>query len=109
MPSNDFMKQSTQENDSFAYPPEIPTDRPTAARSYGIPLGSKDHFEVDRQAGMALAGRFPEGLDIARQNRPFPHHAVPFPPTRLQLPQLPHRMGPSSTRKRAHGGVLRKP
>ncbi|QVQ51771.1 SAM-dependent methyltransferase [Spiractinospora alimapuensis] len=53
------MKRSSAQSDSFTYPPGIPTDRPTAARMYGIPLGSKDNFEVDRQSPRLRVIRLP--------------------------------------------------
>ncbi|QVQ54903.1 SAM-dependent methyltransferase [Spiractinospora alimapuensis] len=72
------MKQAAREYDPSGYPPDIPTDRPTASRAYGWLLGGKDNFQVDRDFIMNLEKRFPECLDIARQNRMFLYRAVRY-------------------------------
>ncbi|WP_393916775.1 SAM-dependent methyltransferase, partial [Halostreptopolyspora alba] len=64
--------------DSASPQPDIPTDRPTAARVYGYSLGSKDTYEVDREAAREGLKRFPEILDIARQNRMYLYRAVRY-------------------------------
>lgn len=65
--------------DGYAsFPPELPTDRPAGARIYNAALGGKDHFEVDRAWARGMAEAFPEGLDIARENRLFLYRAVRF-------------------------------
>ncbi|WP_407560887.1 SAM-dependent methyltransferase [Streptomyces sp. 184] len=58
--------------------PGIPTDRPTSARAYDWMLGGKDNYEVDRNMIRAGLPRFPEGLDITRQNRLFLYRAVRY-------------------------------
>lgn len=73
-----FMKGIAAEADSGAYPPEIPTDRPTSARVYGWLLGSKDNFAVDREMALGFLARFPATLDDARDNRRFLYRAVRF-------------------------------
>jgi SAM-dependent methyltransferase len=45
---------------------------------YGIPLGSKDNFEVDRKFAALGYKLYPEGVDIARQNRQFLYRAVRY-------------------------------
>ncbi|QVQ54708.1 SAM-dependent methyltransferase [Spiractinospora alimapuensis] len=62
--------------DGAAYPPEIPTDRPTSARVYGWMLGSKDNFQVDREMALGFLDAFPETLDDARDNRRFLYRVV---------------------------------
>lgn len=58
--------------------PGIPTDRPTSARAYDWMLGGKDNYEVDREMIRAGLPRFPEGVDITRQNRLFLYRAVRY-------------------------------
>ncbi|GAA2126045.1 SAM-dependent methyltransferase [Streptomyces synnematoformans] len=58
--------------------PGIPTDRPTSARAYDWMLGGKDNYEVDRDMIRAGLPRFPEGVDITRQNRLFLYRAVRY-------------------------------
>ncbi|MGH3342440.1 MAG: SAM-dependent methyltransferase [Carbonactinosporaceae bacterium] len=58
--------------------PRIPTDVPTSARAYGWMLGGKDNFEVDRQFILGTLTKFPECVDIARQNREFLFRAVRY-------------------------------
>ncbi len=69
---NDFMRRPAPSPE----PPDIPTDRPTPARTYGMSLGSKDNYEVDREMVTEALQLFPEGVDIARQNRRFLYRAV---------------------------------
>lgn len=57
-------------------PPEISMNRPTPARAYGWMLGGKDNFQVDRDLILSVSEKFPEDLDIARQNRLFLYRAV---------------------------------
>jgi SAM-dependent methyltransferase len=76
--STEFMKRAMREPDAGAPPPEIPTDRPTSARVYGLMLGGKDNFEVDRQAALAGLSVFPEMVDIAHENRRFLYRAVRY-------------------------------
>ncbi|RNL84258.1 hypothetical protein EFW17_12980 [Halostreptopolyspora alba] len=59
-------------------PTDIPTDRPTPARAYGLYLGSKDNYEVDRQIVTGAVEAYPECVDIARQNRLFLYRAVRY-------------------------------
>lgn len=58
--------------------PGVPVDRPTSARAYGWMLGGKDNYAVDRQFVLATAQDFPEGVDMARQNRLFLYRAVRY-------------------------------
>lgn len=58
--------------------PGIPTDRPTSARAYDWMLGGKDSYEVDRDMLRVGLKRFPEGVDITRQNRQFLYRAVRY-------------------------------
>ncbi|WBB63354.1 SAM-dependent methyltransferase [Streptomyces sp. WMMC500] len=58
--------------------PGIPTDRPTSARAYDWMLGGKDSYEVDRDMLRVGLARFPEGLDMTRQNRLFLYRAVRY-------------------------------
>jgi hypothetical protein len=55
---------------------EIDTSRPHPARIYDYLLGGKDHYEVDRQAGDALAAAAPEARIGVRANRDFMRRAV---------------------------------
>ncbi len=73
---NAFMRSTTATPGSP--PPDVPTDRPTSARVYGLMLGSKDNYEVDREAATAFLQRSPELVDIARQNRLFLYRAVRY-------------------------------
>lgn len=76
--ANEFMRRAASEPDASFSPPEIPTDQPSPARSYGLHLGSKDNYEADREAISGLLERFPEGVDVARQNRMFLYRAVRY-------------------------------
>lgn len=58
--------------------PGIPTDRPTSARAYDWMLGGKDSYEVDRDMLRVGLKRFPEGVDMTRQNRQFLYRAVRY-------------------------------
>ncbi|MBB4934861.1 SAM-dependent methyltransferase [Lipingzhangella halophila] len=73
-----WMRQQPTSTDAESPAPEIPTDRPTQARAYGLSLGSKDNYEVDRQMVTEVLKLFPEGVDIARQNRRFLYRAVSY-------------------------------
>ncbi|MGW2379791.1 SAM-dependent methyltransferase [Streptomyces sp. NPDC001658] len=55
---------------------EIDTSRPHPARIYDYLLGGKDNYEVDQQAGDALAARAPEARLSVRANRAFLQRAV---------------------------------
>lgn len=55
---------------------EIDSSRPHPARVYDYLLGGKDHFEVDRQAGEALAAQAPEARMSVQANRAFLQRAV---------------------------------
>jgi SAM-dependent methyltransferase len=59
-------------------PIEIRDDVPASARVYGWALGSKDNYQVDRDFALKTAPAFPEGIDIARQNRLFLYRAVRY-------------------------------
>ncbi|MDS1270665.1 SAM-dependent methyltransferase [Lipingzhangella sp. LS1_29] len=61
-----------------SFPPEVPTDRPTSARVYAWALGGKDTFAVDREWSLKANEVFPEGVDMARNNRQFLYRAVRF-------------------------------
>ncbi|QBI56492.1 SAM-dependent methyltransferase [Streptomonospora litoralis] len=76
--SNDFMLRAQAEPDAASSSFDVPTDQPSPARSYGLHLGSKDNYEADRQAIGGLLERFPEGVDVARQNRRFLYRAVRY-------------------------------
>lgn len=56
----------------------IPLNRPTSARAYGWMLGGKDVYPVDQDILLYMLGRFPECVDIARQNRQFLYRAVRY-------------------------------
>ncbi|QVQ54904.1 SAM-dependent methyltransferase [Spiractinospora alimapuensis] len=72
------MKRAAREYDPAQYPPDIPTDRPTPSRAYGWLLGGKDNFQVDRDFVLNGHKKFPECLDIARENRLFLYRAVRY-------------------------------
>ncbi|MGW1725811.1 SAM-dependent methyltransferase [Streptomyces sp. NPDC002306] len=55
---------------------EIDTSRPHPARIYDYLLGGKDNYEVDAQAGEALAAAAPEVRAGLRANRAFLRRAV---------------------------------
>ncbi len=76
--ANEFMRQAMNQPQAAYAPPEIPTDQPSPARSYGLHLGSKDSYEADRQAISGVLEQFPEGVDVARQNRKFLYRAVRY-------------------------------
>ena len=59
-------------------PDEIPHDIPTSARVYGWALGGKDNYEVDRRYALQHLPRFPELVDLARENRRFLYRAVRY-------------------------------
>ncbi|MDS1269717.1 SAM-dependent methyltransferase [Lipingzhangella sp. LS1_29] len=75
---NAFMKRSPGDAPPGDFPPDIPTDRPTPARAYGMHLGSKDNFEVDRVFVQQALEAFPGCVDIARQNRQYLYRAVRY-------------------------------
>ncbi|WP_405162851.1 SAM-dependent methyltransferase [Nocardia sp. NBC_01499] len=56
----------------------ISFDRPTSARAYGWMLGGKDIYQADQDILLYMLGRFPECVDIARQNRQFLYRAVRY-------------------------------
>ncbi|MCM6775398.1 SAM-dependent methyltransferase [Nocardia sp. CDC141] len=55
-----------------------PFDRPASARAYGWMLGGRDVYPVDRDIVFYVLGRFPECVDIARQNRQFLYRAIRY-------------------------------
>ncbi|MBB4929592.1 hypothetical protein F4561_000412 [Lipingzhangella halophila] len=58
--------------------PDVPTDRPTAARIYDYGLGGKDNYAMDRELAKGTLEVFPEMLDVARQNRLYLYRAVRY-------------------------------
>ncbi|MFI9507797.1 SAM-dependent methyltransferase [Nocardia sp. NPDC052566] len=58
--------------------PASPFDRPTSARAYGWMLGGQDVYPVDQNILLYVLGRFPECVDIARQNRLFLYRAIRY-------------------------------
>ncbi|QVQ54709.1 SAM-dependent methyltransferase [Spiractinospora alimapuensis] len=72
------MKGVAGTDGAAAFPPEILTDRPTPARTYGWLLGGKDNFQVDRDLILTLLESFPEAVDEARANRRFLYRAVRY-------------------------------
>ncbi|MEU3414472.1 MULTISPECIES: SAM-dependent methyltransferase [unclassified Streptomyces] len=56
----------------------IDTSRPHPARIYDYLLGGKDNYEVDQQAGDALAAAAPEARIGVRANRAFLQRAVRY-------------------------------
>jgi hypothetical protein len=77
-PSEESNHPSEREEGYAAFPPDIPTDRPTPARVYGLFLGGKDNFEIDRMAAVMGLEVAPEMVDIAQQNRRFLYRAVRY-------------------------------
>jgi hypothetical protein len=63
---------------SYTKPDGVPTDTPTSARGYGWLLGGKDVYEIDRSFMLGVLKKFPENLDIARENRQFLRRAVTY-------------------------------
>jgi hypothetical protein len=57
-------------------PPDIDTDRPSAARMYDFALGGKDNFAVDRAAVDRIGEFLPEFRDVGLANRGFLVRAV---------------------------------
>ncbi|MGH8967720.1 MAG: SAM-dependent methyltransferase, partial [Actinomycetes bacterium] len=49
---------------------------PSSARVWNYWLGGKDHYEVDRGAGDAVAASYPQIITLARQSRQFLIRAV---------------------------------
>ena len=49
----------------------LQTDVPHAARMWNYWMGGKDNFQADRAAGDAVAGVYPEIVDMARESRRF--------------------------------------
>ena len=61
------------------YPPhEVDLSRASIARVYDYLLGGKDHFEVDRQATIAMYGAVPCAGQLARDNRNLVRRAVQY-------------------------------
>ena len=58
--------------------PQIRTDVPASARMYGWALGGKDNYEIDRQFVLEGAKLFPEGINMARENRLFLYRVVRY-------------------------------
>lgn len=106
--ANDFMKDAARTHDPSAHPPEIQSDRPTAARCYDFTLGGKDNFAVDREFCVEGFKAFPESLDIAHENqwRPDPDQQP------IEVDASPHPFLGASKKQKAiyeYGAVLRKP
>lgn len=59
-------------------PPGLDMTQPSPARVYDYGLGGKDNFAVDREAAVAILSRFPEGVDVARENRLFLYRVVRY-------------------------------
>jgi hypothetical protein len=57
---------------------EIDFSTPSPARMYDYYLGGKDNFAADRAAARQALAVFPEGRDLARDNRGFLARAVRF-------------------------------
>ncbi|OIJ68133.1 SAM-dependent methyltransferase [Streptomyces mangrovisoli] len=57
---------------------EIDTSRPHPARIYDYLLGGKDNYDIDREAGDALAAAAPEVRVSVRANRAFLRRAVKY-------------------------------
>jgi hypothetical protein len=57
---------------------ELNTNVPHSARMYDYCLGGKDNFAADREAVLGFVTRFPEGLDVTRENRLFLYRVVRF-------------------------------
>jgi len=70
--------EQTEEIEQTEQTEEIDTSRPHPARIYDYLLGGKDHYEVDRQAGDALAAAAPEVRMGLRANRAFLRRAVRY-------------------------------
>ncbi|MDS1270141.1 SAM-dependent methyltransferase [Lipingzhangella sp. LS1_29] len=77
-PCTRFMRGGPEDGHREYEPPPVPTDVPTPARAYGWLLGGKDNFQVDRDLVLGVCAKFPEDLDIARQNRLFLYRAVRY-------------------------------
>ncbi|MFD6160926.1 SAM-dependent methyltransferase [Nocardia sp. NPDC060256] len=58
--------------------PAVSFNRPSSARVYGWMLGGKDIYPSDQDILLYMLGRFPECVDIARQNRQFLYRAVRY-------------------------------
>src|SRR5690242_1194680 len=63
-------------DDSDWSPPQIDTERPSAARMYDYALGGKDNFDVDRAAVESVGEILPEFRQVALANRGFLVRAV---------------------------------
>jgi SAM-dependent methyltransferase len=63
---------------NYTKPEGVPTATPTSARGYGWLLGGKDVYEIDRSFILGVLKKFPENLDIARENRQFLRRAVTY-------------------------------
>ncbi|MFC7329736.1 SAM-dependent methyltransferase [Marinactinospora rubrisoli] len=61
-----------------AFPPELNTGQPTAARVYDVMLNGKDNFAIDRQVAHASLAVMPELKEIAIHNREILHRVVRF-------------------------------
>lgn len=82
MPQTNDVDGPLHEDDPFAtaghYPPRLPTDRPTSARTCAMALGSKDNFAIDRSFVQQSLNAFPEFLDLARESRMFLYRTVRY-------------------------------
>jgi S-adenosyl methyltransferase len=59
-------------------PPEVPLDRPSAARMYDYLLGGHHNFAIDRSAAEAAMAIYPDFPLIMQANRMFLRRAVHF-------------------------------
>lgn len=59
-------------------PPNLPLDRPSAARMYDYFLGGYHNFAVDRKAADAATGIYPEFPLVMQANRAFLRRAVKY-------------------------------
>jgi hypothetical protein len=57
-------------------PPDIDSDRPSAARMYNYALGGKDNFAIDREAVATITEVFPDLQTLVLANRGFLIRAV---------------------------------
>ncbi|GAA3762771.1 hypothetical protein HDA32_005875 [Spinactinospora alkalitolerans] len=71
----DFPMDSRPGNGA-AFPPDLDTGQPTAARVYDVMLDGKDNFAVDREVAHGSLAVMPELKEIAVHNREILHRAV---------------------------------
>jgi len=72
------MSEISESSEATAFPPEVDTSRPQAARMYDYFIGGKNHFAADRETADKVIAAIPSVRSAARENRAFLGRAVRY-------------------------------